>query len=80
MKSWLTGWKLIANHINTSVRTAAIYHKCHGMPVHRGPNNKPIALSEELDGWLVEFGKKSQAEDDENKHKISRKTPQKQPI
>lgn len=61
MKCWLTGWKLIAKHINTHVKTAINYHKSHGMPVRRGPNNKPIALPEELDSWLVEFDKKKKS-------------------
>ena len=58
MRYWLTGWKAIANYIDTSVKTAKKYHKKYGMPVRRGPTNKPIALQEELDQWLVGFGKK----------------------
>jgi len=55
MKGWLTGWKEIAGYIGQTVKTAKKYHEKFGMTIRRGPGNKPIALSYELDSWLVKF-------------------------
>ena len=53
MGPWLRGWKEIAAYISSSVRTAKRYHYEYGMPIRRGPRNMPIALSPELDAWLI---------------------------
>lgn len=52
---WLTGWKQIAKYIDRTTKTAKRYHKKHGMTVRRSPGGKPIALTYELDKWLIYF-------------------------
>lgn len=46
-------WKLIAEHLGVSVRTAKYYEEKHGMPVHRlpGPKSRVWAYARELDHW-----------------------------
>jgi len=58
LKGWLREWKEIAQFCSMSVKTAKKYHKKYGMPVRRGPGNKPHAIIPELHAWLVEFDKK----------------------
>lgn len=55
MECWLTGWKRIANYIDSSVKTAKKYYKECEMPVYRGPSNKPCCLPADLDKWLESF-------------------------
>lgn len=64
MDGWLYGWKAIAGHCAVTVKTAIKYYKETGMPVRRGPSNKPIALAYELNRWLVSFDKKKELERD----------------
>lgn len=50
----LRGWKQIADHIGTGVRTAQRWEQ-QGLPVRRptrGPRSHVIAASEELDSWV----------------------------
>lgn len=54
-EGWLSGWKAIADYINTSIRTAKTYHYCYSMPVHRGPGGSVYVIPYELDQWLIAF-------------------------
>jgi outer membrane protein assembly factor BamB len=49
----LSGWKQIADHLGTSVRTAQRYEQDLGLPVHRlpAPASGVLADTGELDGW-----------------------------
>jgi len=49
----LSGWKEIASHLGTSVRTAQDYERNLGLPVHRQPGEKGrvFADPDELDAW-----------------------------
>ena len=54
--SRLTGWKEIANHLDVTVRTAQLWEKNRGLPVHRLPGGgKPSVFSttEELEAWVL---------------------------
>ena len=53
MKGWLIGWKAIAERCGLSIKTTKEYHKRYGMPVRRGPRNKPIGIWEEITAWLI---------------------------
>jgi len=51
----LTGWKEISSHLRVTVRTAQLWEKQRGLPVHRYPGDgKPrvYAYPEELEAWL----------------------------
>jgi hypothetical protein len=53
--SKLTGWKEIANYLDVTVRTAQLWEKNRGLPVHRLPGGgKPSVFStiEELESWI----------------------------
>lgn len=52
----LTGWKQIADHLGTSVRTAQRYEQDLGLPVHRlpAPASGVLAHADELDAWRAE--------------------------
>jgi len=53
--SRLTGWKEIANYLDVTVRTAQLWEKSRGLPVHRLPGGgKPSVFStiEELEAWI----------------------------
>lgn len=52
----LTGWKRIADHLGTSVRTAQRYEQDLGLPVHRlpAPASGVLAHPDELDAWRAE--------------------------
>jgi hypothetical protein len=49
----LSGWGQIALHLGVSIRTAQVYERERGLPVHRmpGPMGRVWALIEELDAW-----------------------------
>jgi hypothetical protein len=51
----LTGWKEIATHLRTSVRTVQRWERNEALPIHRHYHRKgstSYATSEELDSWL----------------------------
>jgi hypothetical protein len=51
----LNGWKEIANHLGVTVRTAQLWEKHRGLPIHRLPGGgKPSVFSttEELEAWI----------------------------
>jgi hypothetical protein len=51
----LTGWKEISSHLRVTVRTAQLWEKQRGLPIHRYPGEgKPrvYAYPEELEAWL----------------------------
>jgi hypothetical protein len=51
----LTGWKEISAHLRVTVRTAQLWEKQRGLPIHRYPGDgKPrvYAHPEELEAWL----------------------------
>ncbi|MGC8883154.1 MAG: hypothetical protein ACP5UT_09975 [Bryobacteraceae bacterium] len=51
-------WKGIAAHLGVSVRTAQLWVRSRGLPVHRLPGGRGgvYALSEELDAWMKQAG------------------------
>lgn len=51
--AWLRGWKMIAEYLSCSIRTAKRYHWEYGMPIRRAPRNTPIGLKGEIDEWLT---------------------------
>ena len=55
-KAGLSGWKQIADHLGTSVRTAQRYEQDLGLPVHRlpPPASGVLADTGELDAWKTE--------------------------
>jgi hypothetical protein len=56
----LNGWKEIANHVQRGVRTVQRWERDLGFPVRRLGNRARapvIAASEEVDQWLVHWGK-----------------------
>ena len=56
MSGWLRGWKDIAAYCGgLAVNTVRKYYKQYGMPIHRLPGGKPVALPSELDLWLIEM-------------------------
>jgi hypothetical protein len=51
----LNGWKEISSHLRVTVRTAQLWEKQRGLPIHRYPGDgKPrvYAYPEELEAWL----------------------------
>ena len=53
--SRLTGWKEIANYLGVTVRTAQLWEKSRGLPIHRLPGGgKPSVFSTtgELEFWI----------------------------
>jgi len=56
----LNGWKEIANYMRRGVRTVQRWER-YGLPIHRPSKEQAsvIARSEDLDGWLVAGGKRS---------------------
>ena len=56
----LNGWKEISNHVKRGVRTAQRWERDLGFPVQRlgeGARAPVIANSEDVDQWLVHWGK-----------------------
>lgn len=53
--AWVCGWESIAAYIHRHPDTAKRYHKRFGMPIHRDPGGRPIALTQQIDIWLIEF-------------------------
>lgn len=49
---WLYGWKDIASYVGCDLSTIKRYATNYSMPIRRLPNDKPIAIREELDGWI----------------------------
>lgn len=51
----LTGWSQIAEYLGVSVRTAQVYEREQGLPVHRLPGQKGRvwASTDELDTWKL---------------------------
>ncbi len=57
---FLNGWKEIANHVQRGLRTVQRWERDLGFPVRRvgeGARAPVLAASEELDQWLVHWGK-----------------------
>jgi hypothetical protein len=52
LRTWLTGWKRIANYLDVSVKVVQRRHKEYGMPVMRAPSNRPTIKPGQLDSWL----------------------------
>ena len=51
----LSGWKEIASHLQTSVRTVQRWERTESLPIHRHYHRRgttSYAISEELDSWL----------------------------
>lgn len=53
--AWVCGWDAISAYIHRCPATAKRYYKHFGMPIHRDPSGRPIALTHQIDIWLVEF-------------------------
>lgn len=53
----LVGWAKIAGFLNITKETAKSWHKKHGLPVLRGPNNIPITFEELIKSWVCEYDK-----------------------
>jgi hypothetical protein len=53
-RSALRSWKEIAAYLDVGVRTAQLWERDRGLPVHRvpGSNGRVMASAEELDQWL----------------------------
>lgn len=55
---WLTGWKAIMRYVdNYNYKTIMRWTKKYSFPLHRTPENKPTALTYEVDKWLIEYNK-----------------------
>jgi hypothetical protein len=61
----LASWKLIAQHLDVSVRTAQKWERERGLPVRRGPGprSRVTAEVETLDAWRQKVANISTRED-----------------
>jgi TolB-like protein len=55
MRNKLNGWKAVSRHLGCNERTAQLWERERGLPMHRipgGPGQSVFAYSDELDAWL----------------------------
>src|ERR1051326_5005025 len=50
-RTLLRGWKEIAAYLGVSVRSAMVFERERGLPVHRQGGSVAVAYREELDDW-----------------------------
>lgn len=50
---WIVGWRKIAKYCDVSIETAITLHKRFNMPVMELPTGTRVALSYELDEWVM---------------------------
>lgn len=56
MHQRIDGWKAIGRYLGRNARTAQMWERDRGLPVHRipgSPGQSLFAYADELDGWLV---------------------------
>jgi TolB-like protein len=56
MRQRIDGWKAIGRYLGRNARTAQMWERDRGLPVHRipgSPGRSLFAYADELDGWLV---------------------------
>jgi len=54
---WLYGWKDIASFVGCDITTIKRYAKTYCLPIRRFPNNKPVAIPDEMNDWLKRMEK-----------------------
>jgi len=54
-EGWLVGWKSISKYVGMDKRTMRNLHEEHGLPIRTLPSGTKVALSAELDAWLIHF-------------------------
>lgn len=54
-EGWLVGWKEISKYTHMDRRTMKLLHEERGMPIRTLPSGTKVALSAELDAWLIYF-------------------------
>jgi hypothetical protein len=57
--SWLVGRKEICAYLGGVCWRTVLRRKEKGIPILRAPGQGPVALSEELDSWIIKFNKKA---------------------
>jgi len=54
-EGWLVGWKSISKYVHMDRQTIKRLQKECGMPIRMLPSGTHVALSAELDAWLIHF-------------------------
>jgi len=54
-EGWLVGWKSISKYVHMDKRTLKQLHTEYGFPIRTLPSGTKVALSAELDAWLIYF-------------------------
>lgn len=60
--SWLVGTKAIQKYLDGVCWRTVIRWKQIGLPILEHPGGRPVALSEELDLWIVKFNEKKKGD------------------